>query len=738
MVDATANTMSSKIILRCSVSISSEDYMGIFNQCGGKIDAVMAPWQSDFSLSGSLESVALTLDEDVPKELEIEIPEEFIVPTEAKGHLHLYSHIRLNVMSQSICTSINGTLGTSVSAESSTLLTDILRGGNHYQIGMVYKSFKQHVSYLVVSNVSITSASDGKSFQICTADACPLAALKFVEPAPCECAQRLLEEYAQTGSTVRQLVTYEPLPGLHKTIFREVVGINNCGYNILHSMVGRDCYLLPKTLNHLYEQAICCDHGQCQNDIKLFLGQTQQAGLGAAAHTLAVANATSYIVNLLMSYRADGRSVITPDGLSFLPIENWNMSVPRSCIEMNDCDGLSLLAISLLRSAIKVGGISNAETDFPYLFRVRNAIFPHYQVALSVIGAKSAEATASTHDHGAVAGHAITVLVPTVSFLLSLQKTAEKQLGGCAGEASAVDMNRVGELRLNALYDEVAKGILPSQEVEALESKTLDKFKHLVPYAIEGTTPTSSTLYVWDAQERAKHTKNAQNDKKVFAMASPNVFRSIKRLHVGAYNDDTASTHCFYRDLVELTFADDFPLYTNKELRLMSQAASQYVLTTDLNTDNIERAGCSPYDFVMQNFGSFPLVKVGESAQILDDASQIAKSHAVPPRPREPLQLSPYQTETLALSMTHIKELTEFFDEQPEHTHETHTQQTVAYLCAFNTLVHNPNAVKQFVDVVKRISIAGIVDNHLIHDLAIDENGAQVGRFIHIEFSCLL
>lgn len=729
-------TMKTKVFFRCDASINAPNYMDVFMEAGGQINAMAARWQSDFSLSGSKLSSPLRFEKRKTSALSIEIPEgnyEF----DGKRGIKLPSNLRLNAMSQRMCAAINGTLATSLSAESSDFLYHILNGGSHYQMGMVYKTFVAHASSLAVSNARIVSVGeDGKEIQY-------KPKFKKMEEQPqkiLEAAAAISEEYVKSGYGVRQAVIYEPSPMLHKTVFSEVVGINGRGYSLLHTIMDREGFMSLETLNSLYEAAIACDCCQDKADIEAFRSATDRPGLTAAMEARTVASATSLIVNVLMSYRADGRNIVTPQGASFAAVENWNNSVPRSCIETNDCDGLALLAIAMIRSTLKLTSEQLDDPKYEYLRSVRNVIFPHYQLALSVIGATAAEANSADSGHKSIAGHAITVLIPTMSFLRSLSKTVDKQIGqGGPIQYPADQHDNITKARFDALYPSEVVNQLPTNEKSLLSNweTAQHELTQLQALAIEGTTPASPILYTKNPDRRAQATKEAEKDKRVFSMAAPNVFRSIKVLHVGG--SASGSTHVFYSDLVELTFAPDSPLYTNSVLRNKNAAASQYVLTTHLEDDFIGKAGCTPRHLVMEEYGAFPLVNLNAPvAHVIDVASSLSKMDIVPPRESKPLQLDAYQSKTLAESMEHIKELESVLSERTASNPVRDNHHCVAYVCAFNTLVHNPTGVKQFVDTMKRVAVSGVVDKRVIPGLAHDSDHNEVGMFLHLDVYCAL
>lgn len=726
-----------KVFFKCDASINAPDYMKVFMEAGGQINAMAARWQSDFSVSGSKNSSPLMFKSKKTSPLSIEIPED-AYEFEGDRGVKLSSNIRLNVMSQRMCAAINGTLATSLSAESSDFLYHILKGGSHYQMGMVYKTFVAHASSLAVSNARIVSVDkDGNEIQYKPT----FEKMKEQSQKILDAAAQITEEYVKNGYEVRQAMVYEPSPMLHKTVFTEIVGVNGRGYSLLHTIMDREGFVSLETLNSLYEAAIACDCCQDKEDIEAFRSATDRPGLTAAMEARTVASATSLIVNVLMSYRADGRNIVTPQGASFAAVENWNSSVPRSCIETNDCDGLALLAVAIIRSTLKLTPEQMQDSKYEYLRSVRNSIFPHYQLALSVIGATASEANSADSGHKTIAGHAITVLVPTMSLLRSLSKTVNKQVGKDGPIQYPTDQqSAITKARFEALYTSEVVNQLPTNEKTLLTSWETSKheFTQLQALAIEGTTPSSPILYTKNPERRAHATREAEKDKRVFSMAAPNVFRSVKVLHVGG--SASGSTHVFYSDLVELTFAPDFPLYTNHALRNKNAAASQYVLTNQLDDDYVASAGCTPRHIVMEEYGTVPLVTLNTPVtHVIDTASSLSKMDIVPPREPKPLQLDEFQSNTLAQSMKHIKDLESMLSERTaQNPVNKETHHCVAYVCAFNTLVHNPEGVGQFVETMRRVAVSGVVDKRIIPGLAHDADHNEVGLFLHLDVYCAL
>jgi hypothetical protein len=718
--------------LRFDASMKSPDYTAIFMENGGQLDSMAVRWQTDVSLSGSKEAQTMHLDNNITCKVSIPVDKENYEFLEKNG-VSIPSNLRVNLATQRLSAAINGTLVTSLSGEGTAFLYHALMSGAHHQIGMTYKTYEAFSGTFAISNARLVTVDDESGKE--TRHRPTFKKMTDDQRKMLEAAAAITEQYVKVGYGVRQAVKYEPSPMLHKTVFSEIVGINGRGYTPLHAIMDREMFTSLETLNALYEAAVACDCCQDKTDIQNFLSATDRQGVMAAMEARTVASATSLIVNVLMSYRADGRNVVTPTGAGFAGVENWNNAVPRSCIESNDCDGLALLAVAMIRTAVNMTPEQTQDPRYRYLKAVRNAVFPHYQLALSVIGATAAEANSADASHAQVAGHAITVLVPTVSFLRALSKTTDKTVGA-DGPLLYAPENRdmVENFRFAALYPSKVVSELPSNEQALLASWSSAKheFTQLQAYAIEGTTPASPIMYMPNPDRRSKATKDAEKDRKVFSMAAPNVFRSVKVLHVGG--SAAGSTHSFYSELVELTFPPDHPLITDGNLRAVNAASPQYVLTPDTEGEAMTRAGVTPQDMVVEEYGAFPLIHLNSAAShALDVAVKLAKMDVMPPRPKKPLQLSDFQTKTLDESMKHLAELEGMLTERTKTAEITDNHHCVAYICAFNTLVHNPVGVKQFVNSLKRVAVSGVVDKRVIPGLAVNTRGEEVGMFLHLD-----
>ena len=718
------------VYLKFTASQNEPDFMGIFMEGGGQINAAATRWQTDFAMTGSSETTVTELDRNGLKEITIEIPRDEWRTQEVSGveGVALSAATRVNVSTSRIGAAINGTLVSSVSGQGSEYLKNVLKHSGHSQMGLVYSSWLAHAASVGISDTRIVRImSDGSEREqsVLFEGRGPEEALKLSS------AAKIVNMYVQTGWAFRQHLVYAPSPMLTKTVFKETVGCDSQGYSLVHDIVERGAPMGLRTLDSLFEAGIRTDNCHDQNDYATFMSATATPGMVAAREARTVASATSLVVNFLVAYRADGRNFVSPTGADFAPAESWLRQVTRTPIEANDCDGSALLGVGLIRAAMALRPEDAA--TYTHLAAVKNAISTYYSIGVSVVGASAAEATSAKGDHSIVAGHAIAVLMPNIAMLRGLENATPMKLGKTdqfVCEESKRD--RVAVARFNALFPkEVREGLAnPAERGFLMDWETArgSFMESFPPYAIEGTTPSSPVLYVANSVTRRNAEEDAKKDDIALAKASPNVFRSVKVLHVGG--SKSGSTHRFYRDLVEITFPRTHPLYQDKELRELKSAATQYVLSRPQPGEAIQTVGATPKDLVDEKYLVTPLVSLdAQMAGILDYASDLAAKDVIPPRPIGPMKLNDFQTNSLKQSMATIYDLRNQINKDGAGIDGSHC---VQYIVAFSTLVHNPKGVEHFCKTIKDLATDGCVDCVPINGLAVAEDGQEVGEFVSV------
>ena len=737
-----------RLFLCFAASQNEPDYTGIFLTAGGQLNAAASPWDTDFSVSGSKETSVASLCNNKLTEIKVEIPKEMFTVQEkmdTSGNnvkmVVLPVSIRLNACTSRIGTAINGTIVSTVSGQGSEYLCQILKPGKtHSQMGLVYSSWAEHAASIGISEARVVmTGADGDTEQNVFFEAQSEQTTDALAS-----AAKIVNAYVQTAWSIREQLVYTPSPALTKTVFKEVVGVDAQGYSLVHDIVTRGAPMALETLEQMFEACIKARLEYDDKNIEAyeqFINYTNKQSYYAAcegAHI--VASATSLLVSYLVAYRVDGRNCASATGTSdFSAAESWLRQTTRSCIEANDCDGSALLAVGVLNAAMNMS--KEQEAKHKHLACIKNTLCPHYSVGICIVGASAAEATSADGEHTAVAGHAIALAVPNLHLLRALEKASEMELGEtktCVVKEGARE--GAAEARFRALFPSNVVGGMSDYDKKHLTSwkvaRDISMFSSLEPLAIEGTTPASSVLYVPNAKERRDAENDVAKDDVALGKASPNAFRSLKRLHVGG--SCSGSTHRFYRDMVEITFPRTFPLWKDEKLRELSLAATQYLFCRNQATKAITTVGATPKDLQMQEFMALPLViGIGKTnAEILDYASVVAEKDVIPPRPPGPLVLNDYQKKCFEESCQHLDDLDAHFLALgfPESANEDDEKDAhcVHYVPAFSTLVHNPAATEHFCKTMKAIASHGICSNHLINGMAVDSDGIECGCFVSI------
>jgi hypothetical protein len=716
------------VYLKFTCSQNEPDFLKIFIEGGGEVNAAATPWNTDFSMTGSTESTVVDLYRHHLKEVTIEIPRE-CWRCDTIDTISLPADMRINTCTNRIGASINGTLVLTVAGEGSEYMARILKSSGHSQIGLVYSSWLAHAASIGISGTRIVRIMPGGLEKVQN--------VMFEKRSPGDTqmlsdAAIAVNAYVQSAWATRQNIVYEPCPMLTKTVFKEVVGCDAQGYSLVHDIVERGSPVSLHTLDSLFAAGLRTDCCHDKNNYDAFMSATSVPGIMAAKEARTVASAASLVVNYLVAYRADGRNLVSATGADFAPAESWRRAQLRTPYDSEDCDGSALLGVGLIRAALNM--TEEEELSHKHLKAVKNAISLYYQIGISIVGASASEATSADGEHTTVAGHAIAILMPSISILRGLDKANRKKIGNtdtclCDTDEHAIE---VSNARFDAMFPaEVRKNLSNDAEKENLKDWETAKESYIdvfEPYAIEGTTPSSPVMYMKDSQNRRDAETAAHNDDIALSKASPNVFRSIKSLHVGG--SKSGSTHRFYRDLVEVTFPRTFPLYKNARLRKLQCAATQYVMARNQSSDSIQYAGATPKDLVEENYMLAPLVSLDEhTAVLLDHASEVAAKDVIPHRPHGPTVLNELQTKSLKQSMASLSKLGTDLNKSEPGVEDMHC---VAYIAAFSTLVHNSKAVETFCNKIQKLAVCGYVDCVSIEGMAQGSDGSPAGEFVSI------
>jgi hypothetical protein len=690
-------------------SASQPNYERLFLASGGPINTAAAVANADFSVTGSGASVSLRLARHSCNRVEIDLPKS-LTGSVADGKIKLNNRTKLNYSTQRVGCAINGTLVDTHAGSGSVYLANFLRAGNHIQAPAVYGTLASHACTFGMSNARVVDSSDEP------------VDVEFVEnenlAKALAGAEKVVETWAGSAWKRRTAIVYDLSPALTKSVAKVPVGVNDKGYDLVHNVIDREFPFSIQALNGLFEHAVGIELEYNDDDIKQMIDATAKPGMRAAVWAQTVAAACSTAVCYLVAYRADGRTVMRATGSGFESTESWLRTAMRTPCEANDCDGSALLVMAMLQSAVDA---SPEDLDaYPYVRAIKNVVYPYYTFTISVVGATSAEASSGGGSAERVAGHALVLMIPTINFMVALDKGASEYTVG--GEKVSSDAEALKEARYNAVFTESVLSSLPEEEAQILRSKNLGGWEQawqLQPYAVEGTTPASPVLYMDPSDLKTEQLESSQNDKKAFAALAPHVGRSLKILHVAG----KGGVHGFYHDFVDVMVHPAHPFFSDPAVRALGQGASQFTLA-HTNSVSVQKAGCSPENLVKGNYILVPLYSVDASdGSLLDTAAEATRADVIPPRAGS-MVLSEYQSEGLKNSIMLLEKLDAKLSKQETPGH------CVAYIFAYSTLVNNPLAVEHFCQQAEQNAVAGAIDFRVVAGLATHPTGEEAGNFV--------
>jgi len=697
----------------------------LFLSKGGTLAGAAARGTTDFALSGSEESVYTKLSDNVATVIKIPLPGHLATMNANKPYtLDIDNRAKLLVCSSREGAAINGSVVGSISGQGAAYLSNVFRGATgHVSVPLCYAAWQAHTATVAASGIRIVD-KDGRKYNV-----------NFVankeRDTVLEHGEAYVGKWAEGAWHMRTStdgLRYEPSPTLTKAVFKCPVGVNDSGYDLVHNALEMRSPYSYTTINSMLENALQVDLEFDPQEISKFIGETKIPGKKAAVWGRSLAASLSMLAGLLVNYRADGRTRITPESSEAVAAESWLRQTPRSPIEANDCDGSAILVQMIAR--IVGQATTEVAAQYEYINAFKNVLVPHYQVGVSVLGASGAEASGGGDaSHPVLAGHAATIMIPSMNFLRALEKGG----AGVVGTAPVLEASKrieVADARYEALFPSDVIAAFPEADRAELGSwsKAKGAYTHLQAYGIEGTTPASPILHATgDAYKNAL--SNSKRDEEAFSKAAPNVGRSIKILYTGGR--DSSNPHKFYHDFVEFNLPRSNPLWTSTRVRETGCAGTQFVLGKEPNRVSavISGAGATPREVVTESYSAVPLVVANsETAQILDFASAHADLDVMPPRPTC-MQLNQHQSETLAKSLKALSGLDDAMKGGEDHDDGHHT---VAYILAYSTLVNNPTAVEHLCTQLKAVAVSGMVDSLDVLGMARSADGEEAGKFVVI------
>lgn len=707
------------LFLEIEVTQSEPQLENIFLAKGGPMAAAAARGETDFALTGSEYSSFAKLSDEFATVIRMPVPASLVEASADKPQtVEIDNRAKLIVCGSRVGAGINGGLCSTVAGSGSVYLPTLFRPG-HSTISLKYSNWEAHTSVVAASAVRLVDEA-GRRYSVTFTEAPERnVALKRAEEIVGKWA-----EGAWQKRTAANGLRYPLSETLTKSVARVTAGINDSGYDLVHDVVEMRVPYSYQTINSLLEQTVLVDLEFVPEEIATFLGETAAPGKKAASWGRTLAASLSMCANLLVSYRADGRTAIGTDGSKSVAAESWLRQAPRTPMEANDCDGSAILAASLARTIAQAP--AEVLERYEYINAAKNTLVPHYTVGVSVLGASAAEASGG--GGAAVAGHAATIMIDTLGLLKALEKGAVATVGG----APVVETDRraaVAQARFDACFSPEVVASLPEEERAELASwataSGLDT--GLDSYAVEGTTPASPILHA-TGKKADDAARNAKLDQAALEKAAPNVGRSIKILYVGGRDEE--HKHKFYHDFVEFNLGRSHPLWSAPAVRELGCASSQIVLCQEASrvSGAIGAAGATPRDLVVGAYSAVPLVVAdGPTAALLDYASEAADLDVLPPRPPG-TQLNAFESAQLARSLASLGALDDAMKaKDADGADDAHT---VAYTLAYSTLVNNPLGVEHLCERLKAVAANGMVDALGIAGLATDAHGQDAGRLV--------
>lgn len=708
---ATSDATFSDVTLHLDVSQCEPDLVNLFMDLGGRVDAAAAVCDTVFSVTDS-DPISVRNLGDQPCKIAIKLPyTEMKIVNEVK-FLTIPARTRLRIETKRYCASIGGTPVKSPAGGSSRYLQQILSPRSHSMIGLTYNQWKAHAAAIGVSDAYITA--NGKTEH-------PINV--YFEKATDEHRQilsdaaQILQTFTQEAYANRQnLFIYPEAPGLTKAVFAHGDTWDSLSLLLAAASANQKLLVLPKTLEALYKAAISTACGHDDQRRFTFLSRTEKPGIEAAKEMPLVSYATSLAVSFLMPYRSDGRTQVTPTGVEFKSAESFAMNYINA-EQAGDCDNSALMITNCIHQAIKIAK-TGSQKEYPHLVAINNAFCPYFRVGMTIIGAKSAEATNanSANNQTQIQGHAAALVIPVRDML--------------EGLLHPDDPDGLQKVRFQACFSDELIEHLPPWEKEALRSEGMEFLRQVTSFKasiIEGTAPMDATLWDEDAETRNISAHLFQRDRQAFRQMSPNVGRPVMAIH-SANPKNPANPNGMYEALVELHLPLSDPLFTDLGVRAKGHPTSQYILSP-LMPGNVVQAGVTPKDVAQGNYKLFPLARLtGEQAAIYEYAA-FANISEIMPLSSEFTTLSKLQTDQYKTNMEKLKQVDAELNKGGKTVKDEHV---VAFVIPAATLAYSSEGIQLFCERLKQQSVEACVDFMPIQDLIRGADGEDMGMFVTV------
>ena len=618
---------------------------------------------------------------------------------------------------------------------------------NFEQVPLAYSNWSAHQSVVAIYDPKVYRKCSDGSFS----GPISIAFVKNVaEDAQIAKVEPVMQGIYNASWDVCGKVVYEPSKNLTKSVMRVPCGYNGSGYAPAAAVNDTPPSYPDATLEVIVKACLeseCSDAEMAIIHNELAVSPDPELALQFAG---VMASAMSAFNAYTMCYRVDGTPVVEPTGIRMVQSESWRAEPVRSILHADDCDGSACSAISVVKRATEIANTEGA--NLPHLRALGNSLGAHYVFGTSVLAANAGHADAANEHTEQIAGHAIALAIPKVSFLLALERGGAGNIQG-APVVAVKDREAVAEARFDALYPEalrakIAKRLAPDAEQPFASYTNLKWSKYarratgFQPLSMEGTTLASSCLYKHDHAERERRKAAYAKDKEVATRLAPNITRTHKTLDSGE-----KGTHAFYKALVELSISMTHPLFTHKALRTLGVASPHYRFIRPREDEPMERAGASPEDLALGNFALMPLWEVNKTdGALLDKAHAEAAANTLPMR-QEPLTLDEHDVKCLEASESALRTLhAQLSGPKAKDNHggcengqdADQTHHCTRHILSFAAMVGNSAAINTFVETVAELkdvtgSVRGLEKDGVLQGIAVDRNSTQRGRMVIIE-----
>lgn len=765
VVDTSSGEREVSYVLRMSAQKSELDLANEFTKKGATLGAAAARGSTVFSLSHSEKHVAYLLT-DTNQNIEIEVPQKLLKTSrctfheETGGDMHpnanMGPHVvisdrsRLILVSTRTASAINGTRCVTMSGTANVRLVDLFStvdakvavtdaSGNEArpnvtftQIPVRYPNWESINATIAVSTPQILRRNkDGTETHVSVLFFTPSkqsARIAKVQPI-------LKKIYDDSWKMTKDAVFLQERNLTKSVVSKRESGLDHCGYSIAASANDTPPPICPRLAEQLLGRILEQELPEKYSDM---LEALKVPSIEAAAlYSKHITNALSALASYAMPYRVDGTPACTPDGLKMVQSESWpvNGAIPSFAETGDDCENAAQLASSLidLSCSVKASGV-NMDT-MPNLRAVANSIGAHYVYGITVVAANAGHADAADATANKVAGHAIILAIPKVSFYYAMERGANAKIKG----EFVVDpkfQSAVAGARWLALYPVSLLKEMSKHDHDTLTSKDLSRQLYqqskagfgLQSLAIEGTTFASSILYTHTDHERIDRQNHFAAAKESLLPFTPNILRVFKILDVCETGE-----HAFYNSIIEQSFSVNHELMTSGPLRSMNAACCHVRYVQVSPSGDVIGSGASPKQLEMGEFAVLPLWNADAvSGAILDEAHNEDRSNQLPMRDG-PIVVTADGSRIFRENVKKLRDLDRFFHEQGKVEYRGYPHSAIV---SFASLIGNANAINDIAAVLKSVpcmrgEVYGIDD--VMTGLAIDENGEEIGRYITIE-----